>query len=137
MQGSSTRLGPTGVYSPRQYRILWSDPSGLYSSDNLQWDNLMPLISYVFSLYQPPQHHIKLDNTITLDARRNVMLSPRWTVQFQGETYPECRVIFVTSPWMRQTWIASSCSADRQRIIKDQYQITGGRYDEGMLFDIL
>jgi hypothetical protein len=138
---NQARPDKPGVYclslSPRQYRILWSDPSGLYSSVDFKWDNLKPLISYVFSLYTPPHHHIKLDNTITLDAHRDIMLSPRWTVQCQGETYPECRVICVGSPWTRQTWIAVSCSADRWRIIKDQYQTTGRRYDEGLLFDIL
>jgi hypothetical protein len=55
IQGSLTRLADKpGVYclslSPWQYRILWSDLSELYFSDDFQWDNLEPLISYVFSL---------------------------------------------------------------------------------------
>jgi hypothetical protein len=138
---NQARPDKPGVYclslSPRQYRILWSDPSGLYSSKDFQWDTLLPFISYVLSLYQPPDSHVKLDDTITLDPNRDVQLRPRWVVRFQGETYSPCRVVFVGSPWTRQSWIAISDDAERPRIIKDQYQTSGRRYDEGSLFDIL
>jgi len=138
---NQARPDKPGVYclslSPRQYRILWSDPSGLYSSEDFKWDSLLPFISYVLSLYTPPDSHIKLDDTITLDPNRDVQLSPRWVVRFQGETYSACRVEFVGSPWTRQSWIAISGDAERPRIIKDQYQTRGRRYDEGILFDIL
>src|SRR5262245_13205773 len=123
--------------SPRQYRVLWSDPSGLHSSEDFRWDDVGPLISYVFSLYNPPQDHIKLDPTLTLDICRDSMLSPRWTVKFQGKVHRRCRVIFVGSPWTRQSWIAVSDSNLDRRIIKDQYQSEGRRYDEGELFDKL
>jgi hypothetical protein len=48
-------------------------------------------------------------------------------------------VIFVGSPWTRQSWIAVSgdATSDGLRIVKDQYQTEGRRYDEGELFDIL
>jgi hypothetical protein len=65
------------------------------------------------------------------------MLSPRWTVKFQGKVHRHCRVIFVGSPWTRQSWIAVSDSNLDRRIIKDQYQSEGRRYDEGELFDKL
>jgi hypothetical protein len=138
---NQARPDKPGVYaislSPQRYRLLWSDPSGLYSSGDIQWDNLEPLISYVFSLYDPPPGHLKHDPTVVLDRNRNSMLSPRWTVNFQGMVYPLCRVIFVGSPWTRQSWIAVSDTNNGQRIIKDQYQTEGRRYDEGELFDTL
>ena len=119
------------------YRVLWSDPSGLYSWKDFLWDDLSPLISYVFSLYNPPKDHIKLDTTVTLDTHRDLMLSPRWTVKFRKKVYSDCRVIFVGSPWTRQSWISVSDTNGYQRIIKDRYQSEGRRYDEGELFDQL
>jgi hypothetical protein len=137
---NQARPDKPGIYcislSPRKYHVLWSDPSGLYSSDDFPWDKTEPLISYVFSLYKPPQDHIKLDPTVTLDTSRDIMLSPRWVVEFQEKVHRSCRVILVGSPWTRQTWIAISGNAD-QRIIKDQYQLEGRHYDEGGLFEIL
>jgi hypothetical protein len=138
---NQARPDKPGVYcmslSPRTYRILWSDPSGLHSSEDFQWDDIGPLIAYVFSLYNPPEDHIKLDSTVTLDMLRNAMLSPRWTVEFQRKVYRQCEVIFVGSPWTRQSWIAVSDTHVGRRIIKDQYQSEGRRYDEGQLFDKL
>ena len=138
---NQARPDKPGVYclslSPRQYRILWSDPSGLYSSEDFQWDTLLPFISYVLSLYTPPDSHVKLDDTITLDPTRDVQLPPHWVVRFQEETYSACRVVFVGSPWTRQSWIALSGDDEHLRIIKDQYQTMGRRYEEGILFDIL
>ena len=138
---NQARPDKPGVYcfslSPRKYRILWRDPSGLYSSKDFQWDDLSPLISYVFSLYKPPKDHIKLDTTMTLDMRRDLMLSPRWTVKFRRKVYSDCRVVFVGSPWTRQSWIAVSDTNGYRQIIKDQYQSEGRRYDEGELFDRL
>jgi hypothetical protein len=54
-QARPDKPGAYGIsLSPRKYRVLWSDPSGLYSSEDFQWDDVGPLISYVFSLYNPP-----------------------------------------------------------------------------------
>jgi len=137
-QARPDKPGAYGIsLSPRKYRVLWSDPSGLYSSEDFQWDDVGPLISYVFSLYNPPQDHIKLDPTVTLDISRNFMLSPIWTVKFQGKVYLHCKVIFVGPPWTRQSWIAVSDADRDQRVIKDQYQSEGRHYDEGELFDKL
>jgi hypothetical protein len=90
-----------GVYcislSPCKYHILWSDPSRLYLSKDFQWDNLIPLISYILSLYKLPKDHTNLDTTVTLDTCHNLMLSPRWTVKFQRKVYRDCRVIFIGS----------------------------------------
>jgi hypothetical protein len=138
---NQARPDKPGVYaislSPRHYRILWSDPSGLSSSEDIQWDDLGPLISYVFSLYKPPEGHVKFDPTISLDDERDFMLSPRWTVKFRDKLYPLCKVIFVGLPWTCQSWIAISDTDNGRRIIKDQYQAKGRRYDEGELFDKL
>jgi hypothetical protein len=97
--------------SPRRYAIVWSDPSGLSSSEQFGWENTNPLAAYVFSLYQPPKDHIKVDASITLDQSSDVTNPPRWTVQFKGETHPGCRVLFVGSPWTRQSWIAISADS--------------------------
>ncbi len=41
-----------GVYvmwaRPSHYQILWSDAAGVVASKGIKWDNLKPMISYVY-----------------------------------------------------------------------------------------
>ena len=140
---NQARPDKPGVYciylSPREYCIVWNDPSGLFSSQPFTWAESNPLAAYVFSLYNPPRDHIKVDPSITLDESSDITGPPRWTVNFQGKTYPSCTVLFVGSPWTRQSWVAISAdsAADGRRIIKDQYHARGRRFDEAGIFDIL
>jgi hypothetical protein len=138
---NQARPDKLGVYafamSPSKYRILWSDASGLASSEDMEWDNILPLISYIYSLYRPRRDHPEFDTSITLVPNDNLALPPRWTVTFQGVIYPNCRVLFVGPMWTRQSWIAVSGGDNPGHVIKDQYHAVGRRFQEGKLFDIL
>jgi len=67
MRGLLTRLGQTTLvvwFSPRAGVAMLLDPSTWILSEPMQWDNLVPLISYIHSLHDPK---LKLqDTTITL-----------------------------------------------------------------------
>lgn len=135
-----------GVYvmraNPSHYQILWSDAAGVVASQEIRWENLEPMFSYVYSLYKPPKSHILLDETITSPTRK---FSPRGTLRWSIEgpdqkTYHNCVSLYKGNPWGRRTNVWSYTekgNPDNVVVIKDAYRDVKRRYkEEGMLGEI-
>jgi hypothetical protein len=74
------------------YQIVWSDANGPVASEQIKWTDLMPLTSYITSLYQPPANHFTIDSSITSTGASPG--PPRWTVSIGQRSYL-CCTIFV------------------------------------------
>ncbi len=120
-----------GVYvlwaQPHGYQILWSDAAGVAASDFLFWNNLSPLVAYVYSLYIPPKSHFLFDPTITLPESEgdfegfNQIL---WRIKAHlPEPYIGCTSIFVGTPWARRTnvWTYGNMKEKSLIVIKDSF----------------
>ncbi|KAI0079477.1 hypothetical protein K474DRAFT_1659067 [Panus rudis PR-1116 ss-1] len=69
MQARPDMPGFYALYSHlKGYRIIWADTAGPIASPMIEWDNLDPLIAYVYSMYHPPPHHYLYNPTISLTA---------------------------------------------------------------------
>ncbi|KAF9497834.1 hypothetical protein BDN71DRAFT_1444258 [Pleurotus eryngii] len=123
------------ITSPRGYQIQYSDAGGLTTSPFSDWEHLVPLASYVYTLYFPLPGRPHCDPSIIRSLTRTAG-KPTWDVTFKGETYPACEVKFVGGPWKRMTWVAQT-AGDYPTVIKDSYWAYGRTFKEGELYDIL
>lgn len=144
-----------GVYGlalrPRGYIILWSDASGIIGSDEYPWDNLIPLASYVYSLYVPPPDHHLWDPSITVapdppfegKAPASVSSSklkgttdmPLWMVHGL-RTEPLLFQRFAAgNPWGRRSDVFQHIDSDGNiYMVKDAYHASG-RFNEHDVLD--
>ncbi|KAL0948326.1 hypothetical protein HGRIS_010914 [Hohenbuehelia grisea] len=121
-------------FAPTGYTILYNDPVDVVASTEIDVNDLLPLASYVFALYNltPGAHQIR-DTSITLASRLSE--EPRWTITFKNVTYRDCYVRFVGSPHGRQTWIA--VCEEPLAVIKDSWWSDTRNWNEGELFNVL
>lgn len=124
--------------SPCSYQIVWSDPSGGYASEAVDWERKKGelLLSFVYSLYIPSASCTAVDPTITL-VDPTTSSSPRWNILFKGNVYEECRISFVGEPHSRQTVIFRHDSDGSVLMIKDQYTDKRRRFKESDLYEKL
>ncbi|KAJ8519584.1 hypothetical protein ONZ45_g3491 [Pleurotus djamor] len=122
--------------SPLGYVIQCSNPSGMDSSKVFAWKELKPLISYVYTLYDPAEPHLHFDTTVRLSRGVSIDAAPRWDVTSGGTTYVGCEVRMVGDPWHRMSWVVVSPS-DPPYIIKDSYPSRDSSFGEGELYDTL
>ncbi|KDQ26399.1 hypothetical protein PLEOSDRAFT_1105302 [Pleurotus ostreatus PC15] len=136
---NQARPDKVGIYglitSPSGYQIQYSDAGGLTTSPFSDWEHLVPLASYVYTLYFPLPGRPRCDPTITRSSTR-IEDKPTWDVTFKGETYPACQVKFVGQPWKRMTWVAQT-AGKYPTVIKDSYWAYGRTFKEGELYDLL
>ncbi|KAK0218083.1 hypothetical protein IW262DRAFT_1298627 [Armillaria fumosa] len=120
--------------SPRSYQITWSDPSGGYVSETVDWENKKGelLLSFVYSLYIPIASCAAVDPTIIL-VDPTTSSTPRWkNIHLKGNVHKECRISFVGEPHSRQTVIFWHV-----RIIEDQYTDKRRSFQESDLYEKL
>ena len=99
------------------------------------WDVLQPLVCYIYSLYKPPDGHLMFDKSPTLEHGLDLSGDPLWRIQFKGEDYRNCRVLSVSPPWFRTSWVAvGQNSVNKMVVIKDQYHTIGKRHIEAEHF---
>ncbi|KAF7431131.1 hypothetical protein PC9H_006851 [Pleurotus ostreatus] len=136
---NQARPDKVGIYglitSPSGYQIQYSDAGGLTTSPFSDWEHLVPLASYAYTLYFPLPGRPRCDPTITRSSTR-IEDKPTWDVTFKGETYPACQVKFVGQPWKRMTWVAQT-AGKYPTVIKDSYWAYGRTFKEGELYDLL
>ncbi|KDQ26393.1 hypothetical protein PLEOSDRAFT_159686 [Pleurotus ostreatus PC15] len=136
---NQARPDKVGIYglitSPHGYQIQYSDAGGLTTSPFSDWEHLVPLASYVYTLYFPLPGRPRCDPTITRSSTR-IEDKPTWDVTFKGETYPACQVKFVGQPWKRMAWVAQT-AGKYPTVIKDSYWAHGRTFKEGELYDVL
>jgi len=117
------------------YVIGYSDPSTWILSEPMQWDNLVPLISYIHSLHDPK---LKLqDTTITL-ANPGTSQSPRWTIH--DTTYninDTFETIHVGRPHSRMTTVFRRIEASQYPLIVKDSWVNNLRKPEHLLFQSL
>ncbi|KAK0439669.1 hypothetical protein EV421DRAFT_847299 [Armillaria borealis] len=124
--------------SPRSYQIAWSDPSGGYVSETVDWESKKGeiLLGFIYSLYIPSALSTVVDPTITL-VDPTTSRTPRWNIHLKGKVYKECRISFVGEVHSRQTVIFWHESNGCVRIIKDQYTDKRRRFKEPDLYEKL
>ncbi|KAL0948586.1 hypothetical protein HGRIS_011145 [Hohenbuehelia grisea] len=138
--GNQARPDMLGTYGLSvdhfEYAIAWSDPSGVYLQ-KFPWDNLLPLVQFVYTLHHPRDDHIIRDPSFEL-AGETPAGDPIWNIQYLGMTYERCERIFVGRPWTRMPWVARSrpyaCNDGNPYIIKDSYVHCRQRWAEASLF---
>lgn len=135
-----------GVYvmwaRPSYYQVLWSDAAGVVASGAITWDNLKPMVSYIYSLYTPPTSHIILDTTITPPK---TPLAPNdellWSIEGpDNKVYDNCKSLFIGAPWGRRTYVWKYTNGNRPDdvvVIKDAYRDVKRRYKEEELLDVI
>ncbi|KAJ8519578.1 hypothetical protein ONZ45_g3475 [Pleurotus djamor] len=136
-QALPSRVGILGIaLSAAGYTLHWSTASGLESSDEFDWSNIIPLLEYTYTLYVPKERHLHYDDTITLSGGLTLDGPPKWDVTTNTMTYTCCTVKMVGEANDRMSWIAVTPDA-KPFIIKDQYRIHDFKFTEGELYDTL
>ncbi|KAJ3478142.1 hypothetical protein NLI96_g9971 [Meripilus lineatus] len=141
---------------PHGYEILWSDASGVIGSGEYRWEDLVPLASYVFSLYVPPPGHHLWDTTLKPslkpcsstqdedDSSPNPTTEqhaahkmPRkleslsWDLMGRDGGHLTFERCVIGDPWGRRTDIYQHVGEDGQiMMMKDAYWDTNRRYNE-------
>lgn len=133
---------------PQHYQIGWYDASGSVGSKRFAWNNLEPLVSYLYSLYVPPKNHILFDRTLAPHARGEQDLtrllngesvndtepSVEWNITTCGQVYDPCTVAVWTAGQGRRTMVFQKLEEDGARIIiKDAYRDQARRFKENDL----
>ncbi|KAM5538146.1 hypothetical protein V8D89_008189 [Ganoderma adspersum] len=127
------------VIKPQWYQVLYSDPTGIFASPHISWDNTDLLVAYVYSHYNPPDAHLLWDETIRWREHLNGDLTfPSWEIQVNGEWYTRGRIIFVGESWSRLTTTFGAQDANGEDvIIKDGYRKAGRRFKEEEILEHL
>lgn len=120
------RSDMTGLYGvairPHGYRIFWADASGIVASDQYTWDDLIPLVSYAYSLYVPPPGHYLRDSSIKLSPESLVKgeaLNPKSKPFLSGRSV-------VGNSWGRRTHVFQHVNSDGEIItLKDANHVSG------------
>ncbi|KAJ8701128.1 hypothetical protein PTI98_004085 [Pleurotus ostreatus] len=129
-------VGMYGVaISPVGYAIQYSCPAGLHTSEEFPWSDLVPLVSYVYTLYVPHPDFATRDPSVTLADTGDVLGPPAWNIRDGDKVYENCVVRVVGDPWHRMTWVAKV--GDTPITIKDSYRDVRSSFREGELYDIL
>ncbi|KDQ32500.1 hypothetical protein PLEOSDRAFT_153815 [Pleurotus ostreatus PC15] len=129
-------VGMYGVaISPVGYIIQYSCPAGLQTSEEFPWSDLVPLVSYVYTLYVPHPDFATRDPSVTLADTGDVLGPPAWNIRDGDKVYEKCVVRVVGDPWHRMTWVAKV--GDTPITIKDSYRDVRSSFREGELYDIL
>ncbi|KAJ8701154.1 hypothetical protein PTI98_004111 [Pleurotus ostreatus] len=129
-------VGMYGVaISPVGYIIQYSCPAGLQTSEEFPWSDLVPLVSYVYTLYVPHPDFATRDPSVTLADTGDVLGPPAWNIRDGDKVYENCVVRVVGDPWHRMTWVAKV--GDTPITIKDSYRDVHSSFREGELYDIL
>ncbi|KAJ8501525.1 hypothetical protein ONZ45_g12111 [Pleurotus djamor] len=136
-QALPNRVGILGVaLSAAGYTLHWSTASGLESSEEFAWSDIMPLLEYAYTLYVPKDRHLHYDDTVTLSGGLALDEPPKWDIVTHTTVYKCCTVKMVGEPWHRMSWIAVTSDA-QPFIIKDQYRSDDFTFTEGELYDTL
>lgn len=127
LEARSDMPGLYGVaIRPHGYRIFWAEASGIVASDQYKWDDLIPLVSYAYSLYVPPPGHYLRDSSIKLSPESPVKgeaLNPKSKPFLSGRSV-------VGNSWGRRTHVFQHVNSDGEFItLKDAYR-TSGRINE-------
>ncbi|KAF7439698.1 hypothetical protein PC9H_000034 [Pleurotus ostreatus] len=136
---NQSRPDLVGMYglsiSPAGYIIQYSCPAGLQTSEEFPWSDLVPLVSYVYTLYVPHPDFATRDPSVTLADTGDVLGPPAWNIRDGDKVYENCVVRVVGDPWHRMTWVAKV--GDTPITIKDSYRDVHSSFREGELYDIL
>lgn len=126
------------VIKPQWYQVLYSDPTGVFASPHIPWDNTDLLVAYVYSHYNPPDAHFLWDETVRWFEHNGRCTFPSWKIQVNGEWYTRGRFIFVGESWSRLTTTFGARNAhDQDVIIKDSYHKAGRRFKEEEILEHL
>ena len=115
-----TRRAPQ---KPHRFSIIWADASGMVRSP---WhaigtnNDLLPLVSLVYSMYRPPSQHILRDPSITwreFGANSN----PIWDVRCNGRLFEGCDILHCAEGRDRRTVVFQWQNGDDLCIIKDAF----------------
>ena len=139
------RLDLVGVYglatNAEEYSISWSDASGTVSSPPISWENLVPLVRYVYTLCFPRGgHHIR-DPTIISPTRRvppkGTEEEPHWTiVSSDDKAYENCHQFYTAGGWGRRATVYMNSNPGDARdfaVIKDTSQDVQRQFQEADL----
>lgn len=121
--------------SPVGYIIQYSCPAGIQTSEVFPWSDLVPLVSYVYTLYVPHPDFATRDPSVTLADNGDTLGPPAWNIRDGDKVYENCVVKTVGDPWHRMTWVAKV--GDTPITIKDSYRDVHGSFREGEIYDIL
>lgn len=123
---------------PQDYRIAWVDASGPVTSPPFKWDNLEPLVRYLYSHYAPPESHFIHDYSVSPQRLYNSPQPSPWSVSFLGSTYTDCTIAFWSDAWGRRTTVFKQVSEDGTAIcIKDAYRDNERRFREKAVLEDL
>ncbi|KAI0788742.1 hypothetical protein C8Q75DRAFT_807477 [Abortiporus biennis] len=110
------------------YQFGWADASGVVLSPAVQWtpgdsSDVGNLVTYVHSLYSPPEDHIFLDTTIkpTIGINPN---RPRFTIVAGDQSYTDCIQIFGGCVYGRRSAVFASSKQTKGDlvVIKDSFE---------------
>ncbi|KAI0079447.1 hypothetical protein K474DRAFT_1659020 [Panus rudis PR-1116 ss-1] len=149
LQHLEARPDMPGLYAitanPNFYQVLWGDASGTYASAEFQWSSLDPLVAYIRSLYSPPAEHHLFDPSVHTPAliphrriRKPGKKSITWTIDHDGQSYPNCESIFTGPICGRRTTVFARRDEHGEflsTIIKDYYRDDQRRFDEVKLIN--
>ncbi len=125
------------------FQVYYGDFMEFSRTEPMSWDNdgLKVLMSYVYSLYDPPANHYLRDPTMVWHKghKRSTM-----SIVSNGEVFPDVRSIFAQGPGAERTEVfLAGRHPTRQAIIKECYRIppfpshTGGWGDHFVEAEIL
>ncbi|KDQ22007.1 hypothetical protein PLEOSDRAFT_161809 [Pleurotus ostreatus PC15] len=120
---------------PKGYIVQYSCPAGLQTSEEFNWVDITPLLSYVYTLYIPRKDFASRDPSITLADSDDTFGAPAWNIRDGDKVYENCAVKVVGDPWRRMTWVARVGTSPIT--IKDSYRDAHASFREGELYDIL
>ena len=136
LQARPDKPGAYGLAVRRQsYQMVWSDASSIIGSEPFLWTNPDPLLTFMFSLYVPPEGHFTNDPTIRLEASRGD--KPVWNITVKDTEYCNCSLHAVASPWGRRTCVYTSLQNNQSIVIKDIYRDDKRRYNEATLIEAM
>ena len=138
---------------PQYYQVIWADAAGAVSSPRYGWENLIPLVSYVYSLYSPPKGHYLLDSTIEPrvspggDLIKALLhkVGPekpqlKWNVTVNSRVYEDCRLIVWSGGFGRRTTVFQTEPKNATEpclVIKDMYRDEARRFSEKQIIDLI
>ncbi|KAJ8699012.1 hypothetical protein PTI98_005651 [Pleurotus ostreatus] len=136
---NQSRPDMVGMYgisiSPKGYVIQYSCPAGLETSEEFKWNDITPLLSYIYTLYIPRRDFPSRDLSISLADSADPLGTPTWNIRDGDKVYENCAVKVVGDPWRRMTWVARVGTSPIT--IKDSYRDAHASFREGELYDIL
>lgn len=110
-----------------RYQILWVDASGVIASDVFEWDDLVPLQRYIWSLYAPPKSHHLFDPSFRRESR------DLWTIHInEANIFRDLARIFSGTVWGRRTnvFTPADVSPESVLVIKDSWRDQEHYYQE-------